>query len=137
MLCKGIVDKVIDPYSARVRIPIYHKIAGSPFATPSENLPIASICVMPGVEMALKEGDIVFLEFELGHRDNPVIMGCLSRNQAKSSSNISTQSLKVAVNCELPLDIKYPDTTQIKTDNNQDIIDNIVINELDVEFLTD
>ena len=104
MLCKGIVDKVIDPYSARVRIPIYHQIEGAPFATEAENLPIASICVMPGMEMALKRGDIVYVDFEMDERENPIIMGCLSRPDMTSSSSISTQSLKVFVNCDLPVD---------------------------------
>lgn len=105
MLCKGIIDKVIDPYSARVRIPIYHQIESSPFATKSEDLPIASICTVPGIEMALKAGDIVYVDFELDQREDPVIVGCLSRKDSTSSSNISTQSIKVDVDYSLPGDL--------------------------------
>lgn len=105
MLCKAIIDKVIDPYSARVRIPIYHQIESSPFATKSEDLPIASICSMPGVEMALKAGDVVYVDFELDHREDPVIVGILSRSNSTSSSNIKAQSLQVDINCNLPDEI--------------------------------
>lgn len=102
MICKAIVDEVISPFQVRVRIPIYHKIESSPYATPRSNLPIASVCVLPGAEVAFKRGDVVFVGFELDELDNPIILGVLSRENVPSSSNIKALSLKVDVNCDLP-----------------------------------
>ena len=133
MLCKGIIDKVISPYEARVRIPIYHQIPNSPFATNSEDLPIASISVMPGIEMALKAGDVVYIDFELDQRENPVIIGCLSRPNSKSSSNINVQSLKVDVNCELPKDTLLADET--KTINIEGAINEVLEEAISVDDL--
>jgi len=137
MLCKGIVDKVIDAYSARVRIPIYHQIESSPFATPEKDLPIAAICVMPGVEMALKRGDIVFVDFEMDLLEHPIIIGCLSRQDSKSSSNIKAQSLSVEVNCELPDDTRLSKEEQQRQTNFYNVVNEVTIPSLDVEFLTD
>ena len=105
MLCKGIVDKVIDAYSCRVRIPIYHQAEGTAFATPSEQLPIATICCMPGSEYALRKNEVVWVDFEIDDRAKPVIMGVLSRKDTNSSSNITAKSITAEVNCNLPENI--------------------------------
>lgn len=123
MLCKAIIEEIINNYQARVRIPIYHKIASSSFATLKENLPIASICTIPGVDFALKVGEIVYVDFELDQIENPVIIGILSRPDSVSSSNITTESLKVNVNCSLPDNINYTETEERKQANVEGAID--------------
>ena len=123
MLCKAIVEQVLSIHEARVRIPIYHQIASSPFATLTEDLPIATISTIPGISYALHAGDIVYVDFELDQRENPVIVGVLSRDDSPSSSNIEAQSLKVDVNCDLPenvfadIDSKYANVLDTINDN--------------------
>ena len=106
MVTKAIVEEVIDPYSARVRIPIFHKIGASSFATINNELPIAPICAMPGSTFTLKPGSIVYVAFELGKPERPVIMGVLSRPEESASSDLSVGSLKVDLECTLPDDLK-------------------------------
>jgi len=107
MLTKAIVEEATSSYAARIRIPIYHQIESSPYATPLPDLPLAAICSPPGITMALRKGDIVFVDFELDSLDKPIIVGCLSRENSSSSCNIDAQSLNVKVDCNLPGDTSF------------------------------
>ncbi len=140
MLAKAIVEKVINEYSAKVRIPIYHQIDSSPFATTYENLPTATICSIPGIKYALRKGDVVFVDFEMDQIENPVIIGCLSTFNSKSSCDIQAQSISVAVNATLPQDTSFGEQADIDNINKEnaisEIIDTGVSPESDIEFYT-
>lgn len=105
MITKAIIEEIQDDgRHVRVRIPVYHKIQASAFATPSSELPIASICCPPGVTPAYKVNDVVFVEFENGETERPVIIGLLYRSDTTSKSNIDGNSLSIDINCSLPED---------------------------------
>lgn len=101
MLTKGIIVKNISRYSAKVRIPIYHKSKDASNAVLDEDLPIAYYCAPPGIEPAFKEGEVVWVDFEMDQPEDPVIMGVLCRENSKSSSDITSQSLVVEVNAKI------------------------------------
>jgi len=117
MLVKAIVEEIINKYQVRVRVPIFHQIETSPFATPKEQLPIASICTIPGINLALKVGEVVYVDFEVDQRENPVVMGVLARENIISSSDADIRSLKVDVNCELPSELYLSKEDQQKLVN--------------------
>ena len=129
MLCKAIIEEVINSYSARVRIPIYHKISGSAFATNTRDLPIASICTVPGVHLALKAGDVVFVDFELDHRDMPVILGVLAHEDVLSSCDLAAQSIKATVSCDLPKDTYYSTDDELRKINLDSVIEQLTTEE--------
>lgn len=140
MLTKAIIEEVIDTYSAKVRIPIYHQIEPSPFATNIKDLPIASICVLPGTSMALRKNDVVFVDFEMDQVERPVIIGCLSREDSSSSCNINAQSLKVEVDCTLPGDTSFGEAKDLADINQENIFVEVAQaggGESDIEFYTD
>ena len=122
MVTKAIVEEIIDAYSARVRIPIFHKISNSSFATVNDNLPIAPICAMPGTKMSLKPGSIVYVAFELGKPERPVIMGVLSRAEEEASSDLNVRSLNVEVSCKLPKDLQLAEEDEQLVQGFQDYV---------------
>lgn len=106
MLTKAIIEEISEGgYSARVRIPIYNKLATDVDATRTSDLPIAYYCCPPGMKPNYSVGDIVYVEFELDEESSPVILGALSRpNSSKSTCDIHADSLKVDVNATLPVE---------------------------------
>ena len=74
MLQKAIIEKKIDKYSMKVRIPVYNKIKSDPTATPTEELYTAIIQTLPGCSPVYQEGDLVLVEFENDNISLPVII---------------------------------------------------------------
>ena len=77
MITRAIVDTVINKYNVRIRIPKKHKIETANGATPSNQLPVATICYQPGYPLAYNKGDIVYIEYENEDYSKPVILGKL------------------------------------------------------------
>lgn len=102
MLQKAIIEKKIDKYLMKVRIPVYNKIKSDPTATPTEDLYTAIIQTLPGCSPVYQEGDLVLVEFENDDIANPVIIGLLYRqDMLKGSTDIVADSLHVNVNTTL------------------------------------
>ena len=102
MLQKAIIEKKIDKYLMKVRIPVYNKIKSDPTATPTEDLYNAIIQTLPGCSPVYQEGDLVLVEFENDNIANPVIIGLLYRqDMLKGSTDIVADSLHVNVNTTL------------------------------------
>ena len=51
MITRAIVEELIDENQVRVRIPIIHRSKEDTAGTPRQELPIASICTLPGVKV--------------------------------------------------------------------------------------
>lgn len=87
MLTKGIVETLVDEFTAKVRIPIYNGVKTSRDFTPDADLNNATICATNNTANIIHEGDIVYVSFEDNDISKPVILGLLHR--ASESSNIN------------------------------------------------
>ena len=103
MVTKGIVEEIIDAYSARVRIPFFNGLQGTASATETKDLYIATIATLPNCKLNLQLKDIVYLAFEDNKFDCPVIIGQLSR-EATTDRNavLRVDTLNTNVDAYLP-----------------------------------
>ena len=109
-MVKGIIEKVENKYSYKVRIPVFHKIENTPGATPTDNLPTVPVCTLPGVNPIYQVGDIVWLGFENDEIGTPVIIGLLYREeQSNAISDMDCASITVQVDAKFPASTKIGD----------------------------
>lgn len=102
-MVKGIISKVENKYSYRVRIPLYHKAKNTPGCVPDDQLPYATVCTPPGIFPLYQENDVVWIDFENNELDVPVILGLLYKESgSKAISDINCQSINVEVETTLP-----------------------------------
>ena len=105
MLTKGIVEKVIDNYSAKIRIPIFNKSKDAIGATPLDELSEAIICTLPNSVLGLQVGDIVIVGFEDNNINKPIVLGYLSaKDITTSGADLQVNSLKVKLDTHLSED---------------------------------
>ena len=81
MITRGIVEKIIDQYSVKVRIPILDKVGASDAATPTDELNTAVMCPLPACSVRGQVGDVVFVAFENGGLKKALILGYLYRSE--------------------------------------------------------
>lgn len=118
MVTKAIIEKVINRYTARVRIPIINKARGAVSATPTNELYVASISISPNCNPDLREGDIVFVAFEDGNNGKPVIIGQLFREGPNETlSDIKSSTMEVVLSCDLPEDTTIGDISSFDLKN--------------------
>ena len=104
-MTRGIIEEVIDRFHVRVRIPEYNGLLGTDRGTPTSELEIATICCMPGYVPHYRVGDIVFVDYERNNVEMPVVLGVIAgANNVYIGSDVEADSLKIQINCELPLD---------------------------------
>ena len=117
MITKAIIesDQINNQY--RIRIPKYHKLQGVSTSTPTDQLPFATVCYIPGIIPIYSVGDIVYVDFENDDLSFPVILGKLlcDDNKDKTLPNIKANSLSVDIDTRLSND------TQIGTVTYTDI----------------
>lgn len=102
MLQKAIIEKKLDKYSMKVRIPVYNKVKSDPTATPTNELHTATIQTLPGCSPNYQEGDVVIVDFENDDLSFPIIIGLLYReHMPQGSTDITADSLVVNVNTNL------------------------------------
>lgn len=102
MLQKAIIERKLDKYSMKVRIPVYNKIKSDPTATPTDELYTAAIQTLPGCSPNYQVDDVVLVDFENDNISYPIIVGLLYRqNMPEGSTDINADSLKVNVNTNL------------------------------------
>lgn len=102
MLQKAIIEKKLDKYSMKVRIPVYNKVKSDPTATPTNELYTATIQTLPGCSPNYQEGDVVIVDFENDDLSFPIIIGLLYReHMPQGSTDITADSLVVNVNTNL------------------------------------
>ena len=112
MICKAIVEEIIDQYKVRVRVPTFHRGEESIGATPLIDMPVTIMCVQPGIYSNIKVKDVVMVDFEDDNVDKPVIIGLLfSENSKKSLPDITANSLKVKVNSKFTKDTTIGEVT--------------------------
>ena len=105
ILTKGIIEEVVSPYKAKVRLPVYHGIKADNYSVKTKDLPEATLCAMPNCDYALNAGDIVYCSIEDNDFSKPVILGFLyKQDKAQTAVDMSVNSLGVVTNTSLPED---------------------------------
>lgn len=94
MVTKALIEKVLSKNEIKIRIPVLDKIETSDISVPYDLLPTATICSLPNFSYNLKQGDIVYVEFEDNDMGKPVILG-LQKNSTTKIDGFS-QSLSVS-----------------------------------------
>lgn len=126
MITKGIVEELISPYAARVRIPILDNVTNTSYGTRTEDLPIATICSLPNCTLNPQVGDIVFVAFEYNAIDKVVILGYLSAaalNDTLSDANFG--NIDVSYSARLPEDTTIGSITPQEISFLSGLTDNI------------
>lgn len=114
MITKGIIEEILSPYSAKVRLPIFDSIKDAQNSVSTGNLRVASICSLPNCTNLLGIGDIVFVGFEDDDLGKPVILGNLVREQSSlANPDISGYSIKVDKSVNIPSTIVVDNTNLI------------------------
>jgi hypothetical protein len=111
MITKAIVEEIISPYSARVRMPILNAIKGAKQSTPTDELSIATICTIPNAKNNINVGDIVFVGFEDNDYSKPIIIGHLFKEN-KTKDLYDNTSLDLVLRS---LNVQYDTTLSSNT----------------------
>lgn len=126
MIEKGIIEKIEDDYTVRVRIPKLHLMQGDPFATPTEDLSLGCIAVQPGLDVTYNVGDIVMVTFEQNTYEDVCVLGLLYREQkSKSTTNPTVDSLVVSLDCKLPNETTIGDISYSEIESLRNIKGNL------------
>lgn len=112
MITKAIIESQQIDNQYKIRIPKFHKLSGVVDATPYSQLPVASVCYLPGIIPNYAVGDIVYVDFENDDLSYPIIIGkflCDTNISEDSVCDINTRSLKVQVDTNLSTETKIGD----------------------------
>ena len=82
MITRGIVEKSIDEYHVKIRIPSVDRMDTSSVYTSTDNLNTAILATLPGCEVQLQPGDVVIVSIEEELRESAVILGYLYRRES-------------------------------------------------------
>lgn len=105
MLALGIVERVVDEYTVKVRIPILHRSPSDVNATPTDLLPDASICTFSKSYPNYIEGCVVVVGFDRNDLTAPIILGELMTDKdIGNETGMRLTSLEVNGSCTLPID---------------------------------
>ena len=105
MITKAIVEKVIDNYNIRIRVPSLDRTYQSSVYTNNEDLNVAIVCTLPGCDPNIKVGDVVFVSLEDTEEDRAVILGYLYRTKkTETLCDMLLSKLNVADVAVLPED---------------------------------
>lgn len=102
---KAYIEKIIDDYSYKVRIPQLYQTSQSFNGISIDDLPTAIVCTQPGCLPAYSVGDIVLVEFENNIIQKPIIVGQLYCD----ATLISSSQLQLTNKIILPFEQKTVD----------------------------
>lgn len=112
MLFKGTVEKIIDSYTVKVRIPFLHKVSSALNYTLPEDLPEAHISTLPNTRPNIKVGDVVIIGFENNDLSRPMILGYLfTDNPYETTCSPIFNSLEVQYDTSLSANTSIGDVT--------------------------
>ena len=124
MIVKGIVENVIDRHNIKVRIPFLNGAYQQTDATPTDQLPNATICQLPNLDIQLSTGDVVWIEFENMRWDEPVIVGFLDIKQ-NTKVTYNGSGLNITAEANLPKSTTIGDVTSESINCLKGVKDNI------------
>jgi len=101
MITRGIIEKSVDQYHVKVRIPSVDRMDTSSVYTSTDNLNTAVFATLPGCEVRLQPGDVVIVYVD---DESATILGYLYRIESiekRISQNLA--SLNVSESVKLPI----------------------------------
>lgn len=126
MITKAIVEEIISPYQARVRIPVLDRVESDGLFVPKDELSIATICTLPNCYLNVQVGDIVFVGFEDNAERKVVILGHLSREATLDSAvDLTVNNLNIRTSLTAPESSTIGDITYSEIQALSGIKDNI------------
>lgn len=81
MITRGIIEKSIDEYHVKIRIPSVDRVDSSSVHTSTDDLNTAIFATVPGCEVNLQPGDVVIVSLE-DSGESAVILGYLYRMES-------------------------------------------------------
>lgn len=103
MITRGIIEKSIDQYHVKVRIPSVDRVDTSSVHTSTDNLNTAVFATLPGCEVRLQPGDVVIVSIE-DFDEGATILGYLYRNESIQKQIVQNlSSLTVGESAKLPI----------------------------------
>lgn len=81
MITRGIIEKSIDEYRVKVRVPSVDRMSTSSVHTSTDNLNTAIFATLPGCEVHLQPGDVVIVSID-DSGDSAIILGYLYRMES-------------------------------------------------------
>lgn len=97
MIYRGIVEKIIDPYTVKVRVPLVHRTTATSQHVDLDSLPDAKICTLPNTHPNIQVGDIIVVAFENNDLSKPMIIGYLYKevmSDTAITSKLNTLEVK-------------------------------------------
>ncbi len=112
MITKGIVEKIVDRYHVKVRIPTIDRTPSSSIHTNTENLNTALICTLSNCNPNIQIGDVVFVALDDQSEDDAIILGYLYREvMTPTYCDLILNRLNVESEVALPKNITIGDIT--------------------------
>lgn len=112
MIARGIVEKIYEPNKVAVRVPVFDKSSTSNGKTPTDQLGVASICVLPNCIPNVRVGDVVYVGFENNDVSSPVILGYMYLDKEyETQQGLYADSISVRSGAVLPNNTTIGDVT--------------------------
>lgn len=135
MITRGIVEEIVSPYKARVRVPLLNSISSEGLSTSTELLNVATICTLPHCYLNLQVGDVVFIGFEDKAYQKAVVLGHLSREAMTDTyADMTLGNLIVRTSTTLPKDTCVGNVTSTELGHLSGVTANI---QKQLDYLTE
>ena len=126
MITRGIVEKLLDRYTIKVRMPILNRMKQNSNSILSDDLNEAVVSVPPNFDPNINVGDVVFVAFEDNNFGKPVVIGYLYRsNMTPTDGDIILNSINVKIAANLSADTTIGDVSSTNISYLKGVTSNI------------
>ena len=126
MITRGIVEKLIDRYTIKVRMPLLNRMKQNSNSILSDDLNEAVVSVPPNFDPNINVGDVVFVAFEDNNFGKPVVIGYLYRsNMTPTYGDIILNSINVKIAANLSADTTIGDVSSTNISYLKGVTSNI------------
>lgn len=126
MITRGIVEKLLDRYTIKVRMPLLNRMKQNSNSILSDDLNEAVVSVPPNFDPNINVGDVVFVAFEDNNFGKPVVIGYLYRsNMTPTYGDIILNSINVKIAANLSADTTIGDVSSTNISYLKGVTSNI------------
>lgn len=126
MVTRGIVEKLLDRYTIKVRMPLLNRMKQNSSSILSDDLNEAVVSVPPNFDPNINVGDVVFVAFEDNNFGKPVVIGYLYRsNMTPTYGDIILNSVNVKIAANLSADTTIGDVSSTNISYLKGVTSNI------------